>query len=216
MTRPRERIPEHRGAGRASQEELTEQLAAEKAADNALASIRGGAEKWQAVIATILGLFAVSGLVKGPDDFAKVDPAWQSLIPLLLAAAVLFGLGATYLAARAAFGLPRLVWSFGNDYASARRAEESNAATSLNRAIIGALVAFLCFASVVGILWFAPRAPKDAKLSMITTRTQLACGEIKGAVPGALKVADRLSGGDVTIQPGDILVLQPVSSCPAQ
>lgn len=210
----RGRRPEVRGGAEAKPDDLAAQEAAEAASSDSLKQLRDGAAKWETAIATVLGLFAISGLIKGPDDFAKVAADWRYLIPWFLGAAVALGLLATFLAAQAAHGLPRRRWAIGEDYFTRRDRSELSTATNLNRAIGAAFLSFALFTIVVGILWFAPRATPSVDLSLLTTADQIVCGEIKGITTTSITVADELTAADVTVALPDLLGLRPASKCP--
>jgi MFS family permease len=206
-------IPSHGSGEAATPEELAAQLDADKAVAGALKNVRSAAQKWQAVVGTILGLFAISGFIKGPADFLAVDPAWRWSIPWLLAIAVAAGLVATLLAAWAAIGLPHWRWIAGETLAESRHKAMRTATDSLIGAIVMAVVAYLLFAIAVGLLWFAPRAG-NASVTLITTRTRVVCGQISSLTQKGVTIADQLSGADVTVRLADIQVVQTTSICP--
>lgn len=208
-----DRIPSTAGGSVATQAQLAAQRAADNAAAEALSALRASAEKWQAAIGTILGLFAISGLIKGPDDLAKVDPAWLPAIAMLLAVGVALGLAATVLAARAAYGYPVWSWSIGDAYVADRRQALTGTASSLRRAIGSAILAFVAFFLAVGILWFGPRAT-GATYTLATTQTRIVCGKLVAVTPADITIDDKLTGDQVVLAAAEILVMQSTASCP--
>jgi hypothetical protein len=199
----------------ATPRDLSSQLTAEKAYDDALPAIRATAEKWQAAIAGTLGLFTLSGLIKGPSDFAAVDAFWQPLIPALLLAAAASGGFAMWLAAAAAYSPP--VWKLrtGKDYAVRQVRSTAAFAADLRVGIALALVSWACLAATVGVLWFAPRARTPAaSLELLTTPTRVVCGELKAVTAMGVTIADQLSSSDVVTPLSDIRLMQTTSVCP--
>jgi len=190
-------------------------LAAHKAESTQLETIRAAAEKWAGAIATIIGLFAISGIVKGPDDFAKVAVPWQFGVPIAWASAVTLGAVATVLAARAAYGLPQEAWLVGSVWVRERAIATKTAATWLYAAIGCALASFISFALAVGILWFAPRSTPLASLTLVTTSSTLVCGQLKSITMSEMTIADQMSGHDVTTSSSDVRIILSVTSCPA-
>jgi hypothetical protein len=84
---------------------------AEKLSFDALPNIRSSAEKWAGTIATVLAIFGIVTLVKGPSDVTKVKGSWwfaanETWVIMLLAFAVGLAVLATVRAARAAYGTP--------------------------------------------------------------------------------------------------------------
>jgi hypothetical protein len=209
-----DRIPQIGGVDTATPAELRAQELADVAATKSLEVVRSSAEKWQTAIASLLGLFTLSGLIKGPDDFAKVDERWQPAIPAFLALAAFSGVLALLLAARAAHGLPQRNWSIGEAYLHARQDAARTAATALWTAINLGLLSFACLATIVGILWFAPRAAPTAKSTLLATDQVIACGPLSAAPGGGLLVRDQLTGSDVRISASELRVVQQVAACP--
>lgn len=214
MTEARFPIPANQGGGEATPSDLAAEQAAQDAAGSQLTSVRGAAEKWAGAIGTLIGLFTLSGLVKGPDDFAKVNPAWQPAIPVLLGVAVVAGLLATLLAARAAYGLPKVAWLTGSLYAEDQTSAAATSARRLLMAIVAGVVSFALMAASVGIIWFAPRAASSASLSLLTTSTMVACGELKSLGRSDITIADLTTGHEVTIPSGSVQLIERVATCP--
>jgi|GEM_PF-1067109 hypothetical protein len=199
----------------ATPKELSAQLTAEKAHDQALPIIRATAEKWQAAIAGILGLFTLSGFIKGPSDFAAVDRSWQPFIPALLLAAAATGGFAMWLAACAAYSPPHWRLRTGKDYAHRQVRSTAAFAADLRLGIVLALVSWACLAATVAVLWFAPRAPTPAaSLELLTTPTRLVCGVLESVNGTGVTIADRISGSDVMTSLSDIRLMQSTSVCP--
>jgi hypothetical protein len=207
-------IPANNGGGEATPADLEAQVAAQVAATNQLPNVRAAAEKWAGAIGTIVGLFTLSGLVKGPDDFAKVNAAWQPVIPVLLGLAVALGLIATLLAARAAYGWPKRSWLVGSLYMQDQRSAAITAARSLIVAIVSAVLSFALFATAVGIIWFAPRAAPQTSLSLVTTSTTVVCGELRSIDKSGITISDMVTGHDVTIPSGAVQLVEQVTACP--
>lgn len=199
--------------GPASPGMLKAQEAADSASSKSLESVRESAGKWQTTITTMIGLFALSGFVKGPDDFAKVASSWQWGIPWILGLIALTGVSAVLLAGRAANGLPKKGWSDAADYMGRQQTAADDAASALRWAITLAVVAFGLLVLMVGILWFAPRAPAETSNSLVTTRSAVYCGPIAPS-PNGIEVADTLGGSKVDVPAADIIGMQQVRTCP--
>ena len=214
MNGPYPRKPENTGGGAGTMAGRLADEAARNAEATQLETVRAAAEKWAGAIATIIGLFALSGIIKGPDDFAKVAMPWQIAIPIALTLAVGCGLTATLFAARAAYGLPKEIVAIGPIWTEERLRATKTAAKFLYAAIGGAVASFAAFAFAVGVLWFAPRAASPTSMTLLTTSTTLVCGQVKSVTMAQITIADVVTGGDVTTEAGAIRFMTAVSSCP--
>jgi hypothetical protein len=207
--------PEIGGIDVGTSAELRAQQDATAAAAASLATVRSSAEKWQAAIASILGLLGVSGLITGPDDFLKVQEQWRWPIPILLGLTVVLALAGVVLAARAAHGLPTRGWSTGEAFVERQHRAAQSAANALWAAIACALAAFVLLSTTVGIIWFAPRADAvgPAK-TLIATETFVACGPVTAMTGPGIRLHDELTDTDVSVAAVDLRLLQEVRTCP--
>jgi hypothetical protein len=152
-------------------------LAEEGAAD--LVALRDSAEKWRNGIAAVTGVVSAGLVFKGSDPVASVALGWRVTLFVLVTAAVLFGVTATYFAIRASAGWPvtarvpvtidetlRVQASYA---AKIRRHQQL--ATGLATAMIVLLL------GSVGLMWFLPRpGTKVARVESVTG--QVICGPL--------------------------------------
>lgn len=206
-------IPANSGGGAATPAELGAQLAAESAASTQLKAVRTSAEKWAGAVGTLLGLFAITGFVKGPEDLMSLDPTWRPGFLVLIALGLLLGLVATLLAARAAYGWPAQAPLTGLLYEQWQASAARTSARCLVTAVVSAVSGYLLLVAAVGLLWFGPRA-QSPTLTLVVTQSSLVCGRLASLEVTGLSILDPLTGIKTAIPYSDLRVIETVSACP--
>ena len=152
-----------------------------------LASIRGSAEKWGASIGTLLGLFAVVALVKGPSDISEVEGTlwgwghrtWTITWVIVALAAAVF---ATAAAAYAAQGTPKKIRFVGERLRKAERQGAKHAAWAMLGSRICALLAVAALATSVVWVWLTtpdkPEPTVGVRVNLVGADDRFVCGTL--------------------------------------
>lgn len=196
---------------------------AEELSFSALESVRGTAAKWAGTIATLLAIFSVVTLVKGPEDVTKVEGSygWASLetwVILLLGVAVALAAAATFLAALAAYGLPGDFRFVGSEVRRLHRRAATSAAIWLDLSWMLALGAIVSLALGVGITWL--NTPDDAavpsKTIVVTDAGVRACGKLlPSSGEQTIVILEPGQQEGTPIPAADITALGTIAACPA-
>jgi hypothetical protein len=150
------------GARAATADDLRWDDRAADLAFNELPNLRTAAERWVASLGTVLGVFGVVLVVKGPADIAKIqNDVLYVLAGVLLAAAATSALTAIILGAFAAQGSPREVERYTGEYIRTRYRHEARlAAKQLRLSRLAAIVAVVLLGGAIGVTWYGtPRTP---------------------------------------------------------
>jgi hypothetical protein len=192
------------------------EVVAEELQFEALEGIRASAEKWVAAIAAILGIFTVAAVVKGPSDVSKIDLGWTIVVAAATAGAIGCAVWATYLASRAAYGVPTKLYRVGSELRKYHRSQADEAGRQLTSAIRYSLQAVALLALAVGILWFVtPREPAaQASVLVVTADGEVVCGSLQGAEDDSSISVKPKEDPARTIEAADVASVTAVASCP--
>ncbi len=193
----------------------------------ALASIRAMAEKWAGTIATLLAIFGIVTLVKGPDDLSKVTGSWGwSIVPnaaietwiiLLLGLTVALAATATVLAASAAYGMPRHFRFVGEAVRRLYRDEAAAAARRLYWARSTAITAVITLSIAIGLTWLnTPDQPATpTKVLVLDNDGIRACGDLQTSTSkDQLAVLEKGKKLATPINTADITAIATIATCP--
>jgi hypothetical protein len=192
---------------------------AEKLEFDSLGNVRAAAEKWTGALATMIGIFSVAAIVKGPSDVAKLDLGWTIVVAAATGAAIASALWATYLGARAAYGFPEKFRFVGTEVRRLYRTQTEKSARDLAGAIHWVMRAIGLLAIALGVLWFA--TPKDtavaASMLVVQSNGQVVCGALQSP-PDGRTVRIKPTGGDeaMDIRASKIRSVTSVPTCPAK
>jgi hypothetical protein len=144
-----------------------------------LEAVRRQAESWRTGLAGVTALIGAVLVVKGKDDFTRLDMPWAILVPALLSLALLALLVATAAALYAAAGAPGDGFLLNGEELRAWTETEVEGAQRAIR-----LAQFLTTVGVVLIFgsalltWFAPVRPPDTPLVRVSVAGQEFCGKL--------------------------------------
>jgi hypothetical protein len=195
---------------------------AEELSFGALKSVRASAAKWTGAIATLLAIFGIVTLVKGPADVSKVSGSWhntsiETWVIILLGGAVLLAAGATFCAALAAYGLPRRMRYVGAEVRRVNRQEAARSRMWLNVSWPLALVSVIGLAAAVGLTWlYTPDDPTAPSQTIVfTTDGVAACGKLQAATDKQTIVVLQKGQDTATkINVSDVTALGTLGTCP--
>ncbi|MEW1998941.1 hypothetical protein [Streptomyces coelicoflavus] len=127
-----------------------------------LTSLRAGAEKWTAGIASLLGLLGVLGIGLQTDRIAGLTGSGKTTVASLIAAVVILGGFAVVQGCRAAYGWPRTRTVTSDQdlisWYSSLRALPLTAAVRLRGAVIAAGAALAAVTAAAMLPWLLPAA----------------------------------------------------------
>jgi hypothetical protein len=195
---------------------------AEELSFDALKSVRGIAEKWTGAVATLLAIFSIVALVKGPEDITKVEGSHlgislETWVVIFIAIAVGCGAAATILAALAAYGLPQNFRFVGSEVRRLQRTEARKGATRLGRARYLAVAAVVALGIAIVVTWLnakeEPAAP--AKTLILDSNGIRACGTLqKSAETGRLEVLEKGKKNATAVPVEEVTAVGAIAACP--
>jgi hypothetical protein len=214
-----------RAAGRpATLAEARWEKRAEELSFGALDSVRASAAKWTGTIASLLAIFAVLSLVKGPSDVTKVSGsfrgvAYETLVIILIGISVALAAAATFFAALAAYGLPTRMRYVGEEVRRNHRKEVRSSRTFLNLSWLGAWAALLGLSVAVGITWLTtPDEPATPTRTIVFTDVGVgACGQLQVATStGTVSILEKGKDTATVIDVADVMALGTLAACPGE
>jgi hypothetical protein len=184
--------------GGASLYALKWEAKAEEFEFNALANIRKSAEKWAGAVASLLGIFSIVTLVKGPEDITKAEGSfrgwsYETWIGLLLIGAVLLAAMATYMAAKAAYGFPVKIRATGDEIRREMESEAKKAASGLKWSTRLALGAVGLLTAAIAWTWASTPAEPTVPSKVLVTGPQgvVACGTLQPSTGDELLILQK-------------------------
>jgi hypothetical protein len=184
-----------------------------------LARVRGTAEKWQASIATLLGVFGIVAFVQGPDKLADFQKPVQIALVVIIGATAVFASVAVLLAALAAQGVPRRYPTLtGRQLADQndRVARRTVLLLNWSRGLALAAAVLLVAGTVAAWVITLTTEKKDPEpTAIVVTSSGLAqCGKlVRSAGTQELVLVD--SAGNTLIQlDTGVVSVTPVDACP--
>jgi hypothetical protein len=190
---------------------------------NALSNVRSTAEKWTTTIASVLAIFSVVALVKGPEDVTKVEGdfgpfANETWAVIFIGGAVICAAVATILAANAAYGLPGRFRFTGENVRELHRVDTAKSALALAwaRFLSFGAVGFLMLA--VAITWLAtPEKPEPASSVLVVREVgRPFCGVLQASAPGTIGVLEKGSKTPRVVGVDEVVALTAVAACPGE
>jgi hypothetical protein len=197
---------------------------AEELSFGALESVRASAAKWTGTIASLLAIFAVVSLVKGPSDVTKVSGSfwifsYETIVIFLIGVSVAVAAGATVCAALAAYGLPTRLRYVGQAVRQNHRREVRLSRLFLNVSWISALFALVGLAVAVGITWLAtPDEPAAPTRTIVFTDAGVgACGQLQVASSaGTVSILEKGKDNATVVDVADVTALGTLAACPGE
>jgi hypothetical protein len=184
---------------------------------NALANVRGTAEKWAATLTAILGLAGTVLIARGAAEIDKLPDGTKIGIAILLAAALGAAAYATYRAALAAQGTPEVLkWPNGFKLRKWELDRAKKAKEHLHQSRQFTFVALTAIVLAVGLSWFGPKAESSSEGSkvVLTPATgQPLCGALVNSSTGLELEVDKAR---VALPPGPYDNVVPVDDCPKE
>jgi hypothetical protein len=185
---------------------------------DALTRVRATAEKWAASLAAILGVAGTVLLVKGRADITTLETGYQVLVAVVIFAALVVAVVATFYAALAAQGTPKDVnWPTGQKLRRWEREQALSAISRLKTSRVLSIIAIGLVVLAVGLTWFGEARPASATPATVLVLRKAAeplCGElVAGKTAGAVRLSPKNSSA-VTLVAMDIESVVPVSACP--
>jgi hypothetical protein len=206
---------------------------AEELSFSALKTVRASAAKWTGTVATLLAIFGIVTLVKGPADVSKVRGTWhwhlygwhwfdmsvETQVFILLGLAVALAAFATLAAALAAYGLPRRTRFVGAEVRRQHRQEVRRSRRWLNASWMSTLLSLIALAGAVGLTWiYTPDDSTAPSQTIIFTNDGVAaCGKLQPSTNKKTLVV--LEKGKPTATPVDaseVTALGTLGSCPGK
>jgi hypothetical protein len=197
---------------------------AEELSLGALDSVRASAAKWTGTIATLLAIFGVVSLVKGPSDITKVSGSFASVgnetwVIIVLGVAVALAAAATFLSALAAYGLPTRMRYVGAEVRRKHREAAESSRKRLNWSWLLALGALIALALAVGVTWLkTPDDPATPSRTIVFTDGGVgACGKLQAATsPGTVSILEKGQKTATLIDVRDVTAIGTLASCPGE
>lgn len=184
-----------------------------------LTSLRAGAEKWTAGIASLLGLLGVLGIGLQTDRIAGLTGSGKTAVASLIAAVVILGGFAVIQGCRAAYGWPRTRTVTSDQdlisWYSSLRALPLTAAVRLRGAVIAAGAALTAVTAAAMLPWLLPAAaPPSPVVKVALTDRSATCGTLlPSATAGRISVRRTDSGAVQTIPLNTVVRVSPVEKC---
>jgi hypothetical protein len=136
-----------------------------------LSRVRSSAEKWATSLGAMLALSGTILIVKGRDDVSKLDDGFRIAVGISLLMAVILGIWATYLAAKAAQGTPRNVrWPTGSKLQKWEHDEALSSRGQLTRSRQIAIVTVAFVLIAIGVTWFGSAKSAGADSVLVVPR----------------------------------------------
>ena len=145
---------------------------------NGLAAVREAAGNWLQTIALILGAFSAVAFVKGPESITDLDSTIARTVTVIVLTAALLVGSATWLAAVAAQGSPRVVSVLtGPKLRDHVEASYDGVTRLLWWSRMLTVVAALAIAAGTGLTWLAPapQAKETTNLLVVSRDGTVAC-----------------------------------------
>jgi len=178
--------------------------------------VAASAERWRNGLAALTTVITAGLLIKGPANAADLTFWWRVGLTTLFGAGILASIAGTWLALRAAAGVPTsmtfsdLVRRYGAvDLYRLLLADK--AAQSLRRARICAVIALVLLGVGVLAWWWAPAA--TSALVQVDHAGGQACGTIVSSDNTGLRLATRDNTARTTIAWSTITSIKPVKNC---
>jgi len=195
---------------------------AEELSLGALESVRTSASKWTGTIATLLAIFGIVTLVKGPADISKVQGSYwgvslETWVIVLLGLAVALAAAATFLAALAAYGLPHRMRYVGAEVRRRHREAATSSRRWLNFSWPLALASLLALAAAVGVTWLnTPDDPATPVQTIVFTNDGVgACGKLQPITDEqSIVVLEKGQKTATSIAAGDVTAIGTLGACP--
>jgi len=204
------------GAAPASALDARWEKRAEELEFEALAKVRGAAEKWAATLGALLGLVGTILLVKGPEEIAELPTTAQIVVGALLSLALIAAVGATVLAAFAAQGTPEdLKYPSGSKLREEERKWAKEAKGKLSRSRLATLCAVGFIALAVFAAWVWPQSSSTSGATVLFTpaQGQPLCGVLANG-PDSLELT--IGDNRVALPPGPYDNVITVEACPEE
>lgn len=195
---------------------------AEELSFDALKTVRAIAEKWTGAVATLLAIFSIVALIKGPEDITKVEGSYlgislENWVVIFIAIAVGCGAAATILAALAAYGLPQDFRFVGSEVRRLQRQEARSGAKRLGRARYLAVAAVVALGVAILVTWLnskeEPAAP--AKTLILDSSGIRACGTLQRSTEaGKLQVLEKGKKNATAVPVKEVTAVGAIAACP--
>ncbi len=186
---------------------------AEELEFEALATVRGAAEKWSATLTAILGLVSTVLVVKGAEDVTKLSSESKIIIGGFLAVALVAAFYAAFQAAKAAQGTPaNLAWPSGAGLRAWEREQAKDAKRKLLESRGATGVAVFLMAAAIALAWFGNQ-PQGSGSTVLMTQdagTPL-CGSLNN---GANGLELKMGSKEITLPKGPYDTVTEVEACP--
>lgn len=153
-----------------------------------LAAVRETAGKWLQTIALILGAFSVVAFVKGPQSLADLDDTTAHAVTVIVLAAALLVGTATWFAALAAQGSPKVVRVLtGPKLREHVEASYEGVTRLLWWSRLLTVIAALMVAAGTGLTWLTstPQAKETTNLLVVSQDGTVACLAVKDGTVAA-------------------------------
>jgi hypothetical protein len=167
----------------------------------ALTNIRATAEKWTGAIGSLLGIFGIVVLVKGPDDIAKLSSDWMRYSSAaLIGVAVIFAFLATLSSAFAAYGFPRQMIIEGTTLRSIHRQLAMKSAVLLYASLALVFMSLVSLGVAIGFSWLGDRQTESTgtKILALTSSREVFCGDAVQGPNGNLALQIKDADGNVS------------------
>jgi hypothetical protein len=196
---------------------------AETLSFDALPNLRATAEKWTGTIGSILAIFTVVALVKGPEDVTKVKGtarfiSYETLAVIGVGVAIICAVFATILAANAAYGLPKDFRFTGAKVRQLHRVETWKSALALKWARYLSVAAVVALGLAVSITWLATPEKAEPASSVLVVRSvgRPVCGALQASAPGTIQVLEKGSKTPREVGVDEVVAMTAVAACPGE
>ncbi|BCY08269.1 hypothetical protein [Actinoplanes sp. L3-i22] len=157
-----------------------------------LDAVRKQAESWRTGLTGVTALIGAVLVVKGKDDFTRLDTAYAVLVPVLLGLALLALLTATVAALRAAAGAPKDdILLNGENLKAWTETEVGNAQRAIRLAQLLTAVGVVLILGGAVLTWFAPAKPADTPLVRVDVAGQRFCGKLLQQDGSVLRIGEQ-------------------------
>jgi hypothetical protein len=186
---------------------------AEELEFEALAKVRGAAEKWGTTLTAILGLVSTVLVVKGAEDVTKLSSNGKLAVALILGAALVCAVAAAAFAAFAAQGTPKeLGWPSGRTLRRWERSQALKAKGQLRVSRSATILAVILMATALGVSWFGARAETSGSTLLFTpAQGKPLCGAV---VNGGSELELEVGDAKVKLPEGPYNTVTAVGACP--
>lgn len=156
-----------------------------------LDAVRKQAETWRNGLAGATALVGAVLVVKGKDDFTRLDTPFAVGVPVVLGVALLLLLAATVLAVYAAAGEPGDEFTLNGEMLRAWtevEIEDAHRSIEWARALTGVGIVLIVGATTVA--WFAPAKPPETPLVLVHSDGGPVCGKLLQQDGSVLRVGE--------------------------